>query len=164
MSLYTTAGSKLYIGSVLAAKNSDFVAADFTAVEASFKEVTSMESMGSLGDASRAVPIELIGEARDKVLKGTRTAGNMEIVCGADPLDEGQIAMIAAERTPHDYAFKVELNDKPATGGAPKNSVRYYIAKVMSQQEVYEGANNVRKMNFSLAVNSNILRVDASAT
>ncbi|WP_275789105.1 hypothetical protein [Pararhizobium gei] len=164
MPIHTTAGSKLYIGPVLAAKNTDFVAADFSAILDDFEEITSMESMGQLGDTSRAVPIELIDQARDKTLKGTRSAGNMEIVCAQDAADPGQINMIAAERTPFDYAFKVELNDKPAAGSAPKNSVRFFIGKVMSQQEVYEGANSVRKTNFIIAVNSNIVRVAASAS
>lgn len=161
MSLYATAGSKVYIGTVLAAKKVDFVAADFAAVV--WEEITSIESMGSLGDTSRPVTIELVSEARDKVMKGSRSANSLELVCGADATDPGQIDLIAAERTPYDYAFKVELNDKPATGTSPKNSERLFVGKVMSQQEVYEGANNVRKINFSLAVNSNVVRVAASA-
>lgn len=162
MSLYATAGTKLFIGTVLPQKNVDFVLADFASID--FEEITSIESLGSLGDTSQSVTFAAIGEAREKVLKGTRSASAMEVVCGVDVTDLGQIACIAAERSPEDFAFKIELNDKPATGGSPKPSIRYFIAKVMSQQEVYDTANSVRKINFTLAVNSNIVRTVASAT
>jgi hypothetical protein len=157
MPLYATAGCKLYIGGVLDQKSADFAEADFAAVV--WVQIKSLESMGSLGDTSNGVSIDLIDEGRTKTLKGTRSAGNMEIVCGLDAADAGQIAAIAAEKTPYDYAFKVELNDKPAGG---TNGTRLFIAKVMSQAEVYDAANNVRKQNLTLAVNSNVVRIAAA--
>ena len=54
----------------------------------------------------------------------------------------------------------VEFNDAPA-GGTP--SERLFIAKVASQSEQYDTANSVMKLNLSLAVNSNVVRVDAAA-
>lgn len=162
MSYYATAGMKLFIGGAIEQKNSDFVAADFTSQ--TWVEITGLDSLGSLGDTSQPITQSLIGEARDKVLKGTRSAGTMEVVCAVDNADAGQIAAIAAEKTPYDYAFKLELNDKPATGASPKNGQRLFIAKVMSQTEVFDQANNVMKRNLSLAVNSNVVRIAASAT
>lgn len=162
MSLYATAGCKLFIGTALDQKTTDFTAADFTSIV--WTEIGGLDSLGSLGDTSQAITQSIIGEGRDKVLKGTRSGGNMEVVCAIDNADTGQLAAIAAEKTPFDYAFKLELNDKPATGASPKNGQRLFIAKVMSQAEVFDGANNVMKRNLTLAVNSNVVRVAASAT
>ena len=162
MSLYSTAGCKVFIGGALEQKAVDFVAADFT--PQTWVEITSIESMGSIGDSSSPITQDLIDQQRQKTIKGIRIASPMELVCAIDLTDPGQLALIAAERTPYDYAFKVELNDKPATGGSPKNSLRYFIGKVMSQTEVYDTANNVRKLNASVGVNSNLVRVAASAT
>ncbi len=162
MTLYATAGMKLFIGSAQEQKSTNFVAADFAAED--WEEIGSLENLGSLGDTAKAITQEIIGEGRDKVLKGTRSAGNLEIVAAINNADLGQVAAIAAEKTPFDYAFKLEMNDKPAAGASPKNSQRLFIAKVMSASEQYDTANSVMKRNFSLAVNSNVVFVAASAT
>lgn len=158
MTIYATAGAKLYIGGAMSQKSTDFVLADFTTPPQTWVEVKETEGLGSLGDTSEAVTFSGIGDSRTRTIKGVRTAGTMEVVCGIDPADAGQAAIIAAEKTIHDYAFKLVLNDAPA-GGTP--SERYFIAKVMSQSEQYDQANNVMKLNATLAVNSNVVRVDA---
>ncbi len=161
MPIFATAGSKVFIGEPLAAKSADFVAADFTDID--WTEIGSMENIGSLGDTSAEVTFDDIGKARTQKLKGTRNAGNCELVMGIDYADAGQIALLAAEKTPHDYAFKIEFNDKPAAGASPKNSQRLFIAKVMSAAEALDQANNVMKLNATLGINSNVVRVNASA-
>jgi hypothetical protein len=162
MPLFTTAGTKVYIGAALPAKTADFVAADFTSQ--TWVEIGSKESIGSFGDTSAEVTFDDIGKGRTQKLKGTRNAGNLELVCGIDATDPGQTALRAAELTPYDYAFKIEFSDKPATGASPKNSIRYFIGKVMSAAEALEAANNVMKLNATIGINSNIVKIDASAT
>lgn len=157
MALYATNGAKLYIGGVLAQKSTDFIASDFTSQ--TWVEIKETESLGSVGDTSEAVSFTGIADQRTRTLKGSRSAGTMEVVCGVDYADAGQIAVIAAEKAIHDYAFKLVLNDAPA-GGTP--SQRLFIAKVMSQSETFDQANSVMKLNISLGVNSNVVRVDAA--
>ena len=162
MTIFTTAGSKIFIGAALPSKATDFVAADFTSQ--TWTEIGNIETLGSMGDTSEEVTFDDVGRARRQKLKGTRDAGTVEIVAGLDYADAGQIAVIAAEKLPHDFAFKVEFNDKPATGGSPKNSQRLFVGKVMSAAEALEGANDVMKLNISVGINSNVVRVNASAT
>lgn len=161
MTIYATAGSKLFIGGKKEQKSADFVSGDFTGE--AWVEIGGLEGLGSLGDKSEAIAIQLINEAREKTLKGTRSAGTMEVVCAIDNDDEGQLAAIAAEKAKDDFAFRLVLNDAPATGASPKPSERLFIAKVMSAAEAFDQANSVMKLNVSLAVNSNIVRVAASA-
>ncbi|NSL22837.1 hypothetical protein [Agrobacterium tumefaciens] len=159
MTIFATAGAKLYIGVTKEQKNTDFVLADFSAANAvTWQEIKELEALGSLGDTSEAVNFTSIDAARTRTLKGPRSAGTMELVMGIDYADPGQQAVIAAEKTIHDYEFKLVLNDAPA-GGTP--SQRLFIAKVMSQSEQFDQANAVMKLNASLGVNSNIVRVDA---
>lgn len=158
MPIFATAGAKLFIGGVLAQKSDDFVEADFSGE--SWTEIAHLESLGTLGDNANEVTFESIGENRTKRLKGTRNAPPMEVVCGIDYADAGQIALVAAEKEIHDYAFKVEFNDAPS-GGTP--SERLFIAKVGSASESLDTANSVMKLNASLWVNSNVVRVDAAA-
>ena len=84
----------------------------------------------------------------------------MDVVCGLDPSDPGQIALIAAERVKGDYAFRVVLADAPV-GGTP--SERLFVAQVGSASEQYDTANSVMKLNASLWINSNIVKIAASA-
>lgn len=158
MTIFATAGAKLYIGGVLSTKTSDFAAADFTAQ--TWVEIGNTEGLGTLGDTASEIPIDLVGEGRTKRLKGTRSAGTMEVVCALDYADAGQLALIAAEKTEHDYAFRVVLNDAPA-GGTP--SERLFIAAVGSASEAYDTANSVVKLNASLWVNSNVVKIAATA-
>lgn len=156
--IFATAGAAVYIGNPLPAKSTPFVLADFAGQ--SWVRIGWLENIGAFGDESSEITFDAIAENRTQKLKGVRNAGTMELVAGIDYEDEGQIALRAAEAEPNDYAFKVEFNDGPVGGS---NSERYFIAKVMSARETLEGANNVMRLNASLGINSNIVRVNAAA-
>lgn len=157
MTIYATNGAKLHIGGVLNQKATDFEVADFSAQV--WAEIGETENLGTVGDEAAEITFDSISANRTRRLKGTRNAGTMELVCGIDPEDAGQIALVAAEKTIHDYAFRITFNDAP-TGGSP--SVRYFIAKVATAAEALDAANNVMKLNATLWVNSNIVRADAA--
>lgn len=157
MAIYATNGAKLYIGGVLPMKSVDYVAADFTSQ--TWVEVKETEGLGSVGDTSEIISVKSLSAQRVRKVKGSRDAGTMEVVCSIDPADAGQIAVTAAEKTIHNYAFRVVLNDAPV-GGTP--SERLFIAAVASAREQFDQADNVMKMNISLAVNSNVVRIDAA--
>lgn len=155
--LFATKGAKLEIGGALAMKSTDFAEADFTGE--SWTEIKNLENLGTVGDSSEEITFDAIDEGRRKRLKGVRDAGNMEIVLGVDYSDAGQVALLAAEKTKDSYAFRITFNDAPS-GGTP--SERIFIALVMSVQEQMDTANNVTKLAATLAVNSNIVKVDAA--
>lgn len=157
--IFATAGAKLFIGAQLNAKAADFVLGDFASQ--SWVEVNWLENIGAFGDEAAAITFDAIGEGRTQKLKGNRNAGDMSIVCALDYEDSGQIALRAAEATDYNYAFKVEFDDAPTGSGDP--SERYFIGLVMSARETLDTANNVMKMNVVVAINSNIVRVNASA-
>lgn len=156
--IFATAGAKLYIGQSLAAKTTNFVLGDFAAQ--SWIQVGWMENIGAFGDEAASVTFDAIEQQRTQKLKGTRNAGDMTVVCGIDYEDQGQITLRAAEATSNNYAFKVQFNDAP-TGGDP--SERYFIGLVMSARETLDTANNVMKLNATIGINSNIVRVSAAA-
>ncbi|MCA0257133.1 MAG: hypothetical protein LCH47_11125 [Proteobacteria bacterium] len=158
MTVYASGGMKVFIGGVKNQKSEDFILADFNAEV--WTEIKEVEAAGSAGDTSEAINFTALGDKRTRTIKGPRSAGTMEIVCGIDPSDAGQLAVVAAEKTNSDYAFKLVFNDAPA-GGSP--SERYFIAKVMSQSEQFDQASSVMKINIGLGINSNIVRVSAAA-
>jgi hypothetical protein len=156
--IFAVAGATIDIGQPLAAQSADFVEADFAGQ--SWVNIGWPESIGSFGDESSEITFEAISEGRTQKLKGTRNAGNLELVCGVDYEDQGQVTLRGAETETFDYAFRVTFNDAPSGGTA---SIRYFIAKVMSAREQLDGANNVIRLNATLGINSNIVRVPASA-
>lgn len=156
--IFATAGSKISIGSVMSAQSDDFIASDFDSQ--SWLQIGWPETLGAFGDAAAAITFDAISEGRTQKLKGNRNAGDMQCVFGIDSSDHGQQALRTAETTPYDYAFRVEFNDAPS-GGTP--SIRYFIAKVQTVTEQLDGANNVVKLNSTLAINSNIVRVAATS-
>ena len=124
-----------------------------------FIEVKEAEGIGSFGDTASEVTFTSLGDSRTRRLKGARDAGVLEVVLGADYADAGQLALIAAEKTTHNYAFKVVFNDAPP-GGTP--SERYFIGMVAAVPEAIDTADNVVKLNCSIWVNSAITRVSAA--
>jgi hypothetical protein len=156
--IFATAGATVAIAQVLSSKITDFVLSDFDAQ--SWTTISWLESIGQFGDESTEITFDSIDTGRTQKLKGQRNAGNIELVCGVDYEDDGQAELRAAEGEIHDYAFRVQFNDEP-TGGTP--SYRYFIAKVMTAREQLDTANNVVKLATTLAINSNIVRVDAAA-
>jgi len=157
MTIYATNGAKLYIGGVMEDPGEDLAAADFTGE--TWVEIKETENLGTVGDTASEITFDGIGANRTRRLKGTRNAGTMEVVCGIDYADAGQIALLAAEKTPHDYAFRLVFDDAPAGGTA---SERMFIAKVASAAEALDTANSVMKLNATLWVNSNVARINAA--
>lgn len=161
MALFATAGAKVFIGTAMDAPTiDDLTAADFTSM--TWTEIAPLESIGTFGDSAEAITFDAIGLSRRQKIKGVRDAGTLELVAGIDYADAGQIAAIAAEKTADNYAFKITFNDAPATGTAPAPSQRLFVGMVMSAAEALDAANNIMKLNVSVGINSNIVRVDAT--
>lgn len=157
MTIYATNGAKLYIGGILDAPDSDLTLSSFSAQ--AWTEIHELEALGSLGDTSEEITFASVSSSRQRRLKGVRNAGTMEVVCGIDYADAGQLALIDAEKSRYDYAFKLVLNDASPTGTP---SERYFVAAVGSASEAYDSANSVMKLNASLWVNSNVVKVNAA--
>jgi hypothetical protein len=158
--LLVTAKSKLSIGAAKAFGNTDFVASDFTTGSPTWALVGGTTNLGAAGDTSNLITSDQIGSGRTRKAKGTRNAGSMQVICDIDIADAGQLALIAAEKTRDSYAFKLEFDDAPS-GGTP--STRYFTAFIMSTSEQYDEANSVMKLNATLEIDSNIVRVAAAA-
>ncbi|MBN8998494.1 MAG: hypothetical protein J0H54_03645 [Rhizobiales bacterium] len=156
--LFATAGAKLHIGGALAFDGTDFSASSFSGQ--SWTEIKALSSLGSLGDAAEMISFNEIGAERTRKLKGTRNAGQMQIVAGLDYADPGQLALIAAEKTDATYAFRLVFDDAPS-GGTP--SERLFTALVISATEQLDEANSVVTLNATLEIDSNIVRVSAAA-
>lgn len=114
--LYPVSGCKYYIGAAIELPDDDVDVSDFASV--TWTEVKSWMEAGALGDAAALITTPLIDRSRDIKQKGTRNAPSRQDNFAIVASDPGQLAMIAAEATNHNYPFKVLLNDAPAATSA----------------------------------------------
>lgn len=146
--LYAVAGSKIYIGGVLASKATDFVVGDYSSQ--TWVEVDGWETAGQVGDSAEIISTSLINQGRVNKQKGTNDAGEMENNFAILPTDPGQLAMVAAQKTKSNYAFKIVWSD---------GTTEYFIALVGNRERSGGGANDVQMRSFTLSLNSNIVTV-----
>lgn len=157
MTVSKTSGARFYIGPVV---NLGTIAAlsdedALTYLEGlSYTEVEEVESFGDLGDSSDTVTFASVKDRRVRKFKTTRDAGTLAIVVGRDPSDPGQDALIAAEQTDYNYAFKIVYKD--AADDEMTDSIEYFAGQVMSRVTNIGGGTDVTKRTFNIAVNSEV--------
>jgi hypothetical protein len=159
MAVRTTSGTKLFIGAQSLSTVDTLL--EYETNTATAVEIKEAENLGDIGDESPLVTFAAIGDNRIRNLKGARNAGVMTVVCGRDSQDPGQAAVIAAEKTPYEYAFKLEFNDAPIAGWS--NTIQYFRALVSSRRENLGTNDNVTRRTYNIAVNSDIIEDPAAA-
>jgi hypothetical protein len=163
MAIHKTAGAKFYIGPVinpdeLNALTDVAAVAFFEAIPAnSWVQVEEVEDMGDHGDSAEAITFTAVSNRRVRKLKGAKDAGTKNIVVGRDPLDDGQVAMAAAEGTDFNYAFKTVHADARTAGYT--DSVDYFGGMVMSKATQQGTVNTVTRRTFPVGINTPIYEV-----
>lgn len=158
MGITATAKTKVGIGSTTAHATVAEYAAD------TFVPIAHLTDVGEAGSEAEILTRKHVDQEFALKLKGTRDNGTMSLVVDRDSDDPGYQALIAAEKTPHAYAFEVVLNDAPSAGASPKGSVFYFHAVVASARNAFGGPDDVVSTTFALAISGPIIEVAASAT
>jgi len=150
----TASGSKIYISGAPVTSAIDTVP-EFEAIS-TWTEIKEVESLGEYGDEANIVTGADLSTSRMQKAKGVRDAGTLALVCFHDPNDAGQQAAIAAEATNQKWGFKITLPDAVST-------VEYFRALVASKRRNVGNADNIIRLNFNLAIDSEIFSEPASA-
>ncbi|WOC14976.1 iron ABC transporter substrate-binding protein [Pseudochrobactrum sp. MP213Fo] len=157
MTITTTAESRIYVSpkamAALIADESDITAvlAEFAAIT-DWVEVNEAEDLGEFGDEASEVTFTAIKNGRVRKLKGSKDAGTIALVCGRDPLDAGQKALVKCEGTKFQYPFKIVASDAPDE--TITDTEFYFLGLVMSKRNNYGTVDNVVRTTFNVAVNS----------
>lgn len=154
--IVTASGTRVYIG-VAVASTIDSIA-EFEAVS-TWTEVGLVESVGEYGDEANLVTFQAVGDGRVRKAKGARDAGTLALVCGHDPTDVGQAALIAAEATNDKYSFKIVLPDGPV---GYSDTIQYFRGLVLGKRQNVGNNENVIRRNFSIAIDSEVFEDPAS--
>lgn len=150
MSITTASGSKVYIGPV-PADTVDTIT-EFAAL--TYVEIGEVQNLGEFGDQSNDVTFTSLSDGRVRHLKGARDAGVLALVCGRDPLDLGQIALRAAEKTKFAYAIKIVAAD--AQSEDYTDSTFYLKALVQSARDNFGENDSVVTTTFNLGITSQV--------
>lgn len=145
----TTAGARIFIGSTTRVGSGS---PPFAYADDNWTEIDEVENLGEFGDESNPVNFTNLKAARVQKKKGARDAGTLALVCGRDPADAGQLALIAAEQTKFEYNFKVIAADAPDEDHT--DSVFYFSGLVMSRRAGFGGNEDITKVTFNIAINS----------
>lgn len=156
--IQTTSGAKFFIGANSVTSSVDTLA-EFEAISP-WIEVGLIEDLGELGDESSAVTGAAIGDGRIRKAKGARDAGTLAVVCFHDPIDVGQLALVAAEGTNNNYPFKIILPDSPS--GAYSDTIQYFRGLVMSKRLRLGTNDNIMRRLVNIGVNSEVFEDPAS--
>jgi hypothetical protein len=162
MSLLPVAGMTIAIGKTMSDSASDFVASDFTSLNASpdaWINIDGWETMGAVGDSVADIAETLINRGRTNHQKGTAEPPAMGNTFAIVPGDAGQTALIAAglPSNKSNYTFRITGNE---TGGTSPSYI-YFLGLVMGTPEQGGGANTIRKLGANIQINSNVVRVAA---
>jgi len=152
MSVNTAEGVTVAIGTTLAATTLMQYESDVYTV------LGECEDAGQVGDEAQLISFTALADGRTRKFKGPYDAGTMAIVCGADTLDPGQLAMVAAVATKFNYNFRVTLADPTSLTGEP--TTLYFSGQVASERWNIGNVSNIIKRTFNVAVNTPILVVD----
>jgi hypothetical protein len=158
MTITTATGCRYFIGGTTAIDYTTDAAAIAAFEAMTWVEIKEVEDGGEFGDESADVSFQSLGDGRVRHLKGARDAGTIALVVGDDPLDAGQLAVRAAEKTKFQYNFKVEYEDAPSA--LYENSVDYFRGLVMSARKNVGTGDNVLRRTFNIGISTEILTVD----
>lgn len=156
MAIGTSAGTKIYIGPVNNAANDESAYAGLTWVE-----IGGVETISEFGDSATIATFLALADARVRKYKGADDAGDVTITVGNDARNAGQIAAVAASKTKFNYAFKVVVADAPDSNDT--DSTFYFRGPVTGRRVNVNGANDVTRRAFVVAINSEIVEVPSEA-
>jgi hypothetical protein len=153
MSIKTSAGTKFYIGTTAAAANLSAYQAD------TYDQVGEVESFGAFGDTAEEIKFTSLSDSRVQKVAGVRDAGEVELVMGYDPEDDGQVALIAAfdANNGAPFNFKAELNDALTAGAGPHHGTQFFWKGVVMSKEFEAGSNkDVVKLKVKVSLTSGV--------
>lgn len=149
MPIVTASGARFFIGDTVECNSLEEYDTQ------SWIEVGEVEDLGEFGDQAEDVKFVSLADERMRHIKGPRDAGTMPVTCGQDDSDEGQDAMIAAEASPLNFNFRVQLNNPQTLGG--EGAEHFFRGKVMSKRLNVGNASNVVRHNFQVGIDSAII-------
>lgn len=128
-----------------------------------YEQICPIQSIGAFGISYETVQFDDLCTGLRTKIKGINDNGEMEIVCGFDDTNDGQLAIIAAanDTSTANYYFKVTMNNKQNATGTP--TTFYFGGKVMTATTTPGSANDVVTRTFTVGINTDLIEVASTA-
>jgi hypothetical protein len=143
MTVHTSAGSKLYIGTraLVPATDEDYLL------------VGEIVNLGEFGRVYEVIRHNSLDQRGTRKFKGTFDDGALAMQLGQDSDDVGQIRLLEARDSDYAYNFKIELNDAlDQTGATPTTFT--FKGKVFSKTVNVGGPNQIVASNCNIEIDS----------
>lgn len=147
MSIHQGIGTTAWVAAAVAETLRD--ASDY--ISLSFTQIGDLETFSDHGPEGAVVNFTPLETGTTRQLKGATNPGNLTITCADNPLDAGQIAMIAAAGTRRLYPIKIIAAD--AADSNDTDTVVYFGVRVLSAKPA-RGADGVSKRVFVCAIDT----------
>lgn len=149
--IHSAAGSAIFIGPANSVADDETTYAALTP----YTKITGAGGLGDFGPSAALITWEGLDDDYVTKAKGIRNAGSVQLQVAWNPLDPGQIALLAAEGTKFLYAFKTTSAD--AADVNDTNSTWYYKALVMTAVIGRTGPNAVMTLTATLEISGGII-------
>lgn len=158
MSLDTVVKAKVSIGPATRCTTK----AEFVAIASgSWKPISNIENVGEMsGDKPIAIGRYVDQDFVRKLAGGPRDKGDITMVFGHDPEDEGQIALKAADADDDAYTIKIELPDAPV-GGTP--TTWFFMAIVGPVSLAFGDGTDAIKLTSVFSIDGGVIESEAAA-
>ena len=158
--LYTSADSEL---EVCATAPDTFDEAGYNAL--TWVKVGGLLSMPDLGDTFAEVTANFMGTRRTQYAKGSVAGANGDVTCSYQVTDAGQVILETAKSSDCDIYARATLSDTPCAAGTVTPTKLCMPIKVFGDVVTgLGGPDNQLARTFSIRVNGNTVKVNASVT
>ena len=158
--LFTSAGSGL---AVCATPPTTFNQAGYEA--STWVDVGGLLSIPDLGDTFGEVTGNFLNTRRTMYAKGSASGASGDVTCSYQVGDPGQAILEAAKGSDCDIYARATLSDTPCAAGTVEPTVLYMPIKVMGEMVTgLGGPNNQLARTFSIRVNGDTVKINASIT
>jgi hypothetical protein len=142
MALFTTAGSRFYIGPARPGWQaiSDYGDASTSPAGDAWVEVASVSGLGRISGEWEVKTWNIVESIHSQQEKDTAPILKMGVVVGLEDDDPGQLALFAAEKSLDPFWFRLDL---------PSGARRTFTALVVGLEEVFDDGNAVVGVEFT---------------
>jgi hypothetical protein len=140
----TAANTKVYVGGVTTTVTSAALVAD------TYVEIVQVSGVDRIGENVETVKYRTLSAAREKILPGILTGGEIKLTCNRDSTDAGQTALKAAFNAKANHNFKVTY---------PSGLDYYFSGLVTSWEDAPGDGSKVVETTYTIAQNSDLFEV-----
>jgi hypothetical protein len=148
MAIGTSAGTTVSISTTATSATTVSALAALT-----YTVISKVETLGEIGPQAQDVSFTPLAGDDVQHLKGATDNGAVTITCAKDPLDPGQIALLAAAMSTNKLEYAIKITESDGADANDTDTVTYVRGPVMGGRKTIGGANDVTKRAFMVGIN-----------